>query len=124
LTCHHPLGDVVAFVREPTSECTWHFSVNLAGDQGITLYCSVGVEHAVVAEQQRRLCDWNGTVCQVGVSMLDLVHDAEQSSPTPLRWWIASLGHVDEVVAQVVGPEHLIEQATGMTRQTSGPPRS
>jgi hypothetical protein len=99
---HISPGDVVAFVREPTSACTWHFSVNLAGDQGITLYCSVGVKHAVVAEEQRRLYGWERTVCQVGASMLNLVHDAEQPSPSPLRWWVASLDQVDEAVAQVV----------------------
>ncbi|MCW6007559.1 hypothetical protein K1W54_23865 [Micromonospora sp. CPCC 205371] len=48
-------GDEVAFVREPTSECTWHFGVNLAGREGVSLSGSVCVEHVVVAEEQRRL---------------------------------------------------------------------
>ncbi|MFF4875126.1 hypothetical protein [Micromonospora sp. NPDC000668] len=99
---HRFVPDVeVAFVHEPVHGVVFHFSVNLAGRDGVSLSSSVGVEHAA-AELQRQLFGRTGTVCQVGASMINLVQDAEPSKVTPLRWWVASPEQVDEAVAQVV----------------------
>jgi hypothetical protein len=97
----HEPDDEVAFVSEPVTGVRWHFSVNLGGDQGVSLAATVGVEHALVAEEQRRLFGWKDTVCQVGASMINLVNDAGQS-PSILAWWVGSRSHVDGSVAQVV----------------------
>ncbi|MGX7673135.1 hypothetical protein [Plantactinospora sp. DSM 117369] len=94
--------DEVAFVREPVHGVVFHFGVNLAGRDGVSLSPSVGVEHAAAAELQRQLFDRMDTVCQVGASMINLVHDAEPSKATPFRWWVASPEQVDEAVGQVV----------------------
>ncbi|HEX5597320.1 MAG TPA: hypothetical protein VFX61_15085 [Micromonosporaceae bacterium] len=93
--------DEVVFVREPLHGVIFHFSVNLAGRDGVSLSSSVGVEHAAAAELQRQLFGRTGTVSQVGASMINLVYDAEPSKLT-LRWWVASPEQVDETVAQVV----------------------
>ncbi|MEU7997677.1 hypothetical protein AB0B83_20395 [Micromonospora sp. NPDC049060] len=94
--------DEVAFVREPVHGVVFHFGVNLAGGDGVSLSSSVGVEHAGAAELQRQLFGDTGTVCQVGASMINLVHDAEPCEVKPFRWWVASPEQVDEAVAQVV----------------------
>ncbi|NES17269.1 MULTISPECIES: hypothetical protein [unclassified Micromonospora] len=94
--------DEVAFVREPFHGVVFHFGVNLAGGDGVSLSSSVGVEHAAAAELQRQLFGRTDAVCQVGASMTNLVHDAEPSKVTPFRWWVASTEQVDEAVGRVV----------------------
>ncbi|MEU4679600.1 hypothetical protein [Micromonospora sp. NPDC023737] len=99
---HFVPDDEVAFVREPVHGVVFHFGVNLAGRDGVSLGSSVGVEHTAVAESQRQLFGRTGTVCQVGASMINLVHDAEPSKLTPLRWRVGSPEQVNEAVDQVV----------------------
>lgn len=94
--------DEVAFVREPFSGVVFHLGVDLAGHGAVWLNPSVGVELAAAAELQRQLFGRAGTVCQVGATMMDLVHDTAPSKVVPLRWWVASPEQVDEAVAQVV----------------------
>ncbi|MEV4481845.1 hypothetical protein [Micromonospora coxensis] len=94
--------DEVAFVREPLHGVVFHFGVNLAGEDGVSLSSNVGVELAAVAELQRQLFGHPDTVCQVGASMFDLLHDMKPSKVTPLRWWVVSPEQVDEAVGQVV----------------------
>ncbi|KOX06695.1 hypothetical protein ADK66_22270 [Micromonospora sp. NRRL B-16802] len=88
-------------MREPLDGVVFHFGVNLAGRDGVSLSSSLGVEHAA-AELQRQLFGRTDTVCQVGASMTNLVHDAEPSKVTPFRWWVASPEQLDEAVGQVV----------------------
>ncbi|WP_433309302.1 hypothetical protein ACQP0U_20270 [Micromonospora sp. CA-269861] len=94
--------DEVAFVREPVRGVVFHFGVNLAGRDAVSLSPNVGVELTAVAELQRQLFDRSGTVCQVGASMGDLVKDAETREVSSARWWVALPQQVDEAAAQVV----------------------
>ncbi|MFF0316372.1 hypothetical protein ACFYPH_17295 [Micromonospora sp. NPDC005252] len=94
--------DEVAFIRAPSTEVVFHLSVNLAGDGGISLTPALGVEHAGIADLQRRLFRRTSTVCQVGATMGDLLREAATPNITPLRWWVASPERAEEAVAQVV----------------------
>jgi hypothetical protein len=94
--------DEVAFVREPVHGVVFHLSVNLAGRDGVLLSPGAGVEHVAAAEVQRQLFGRTDTVCQVGVSMSDLVNAAETSKVSLSRWWVVLPEQVDDAVAQVV----------------------